>query len=87
MKDKPLGYHPNPFNDMVICVSSCPETATDGSFLLPDGPMGKDFARPAYPSANIYGQQLGEHVSLQRTPTSQPSVSNAIRIYICFMEL
>eukprot|EP00438_Fugacium_kawagutii_P004749 Skav203086 [mRNA] locus=scaffold447:141236:143077:+ [translate_table: standard] len=58
VKDAPLGYHPNPFNDMVICVSSCPETATDGSFTLPDGPMGKDFTRPAYPSANIYGQLL-----------------------------
>lgn len=67
VKDKPLGYHPNPFNDMVICVSSCPETATDGSFLLPDGPMGKDFERPAYPSANIYGQQLGEHVKWGQT--------------------
>ena len=59
MKNQPLGYHPNPFNDMVICVSSCPETATDGQFTLPDGPIGKDFARPAYPSANIYGQRLG----------------------------
>ncbi|CAE7359211.1 unnamed protein product [Symbiodinium pilosum] len=41
---------------MVICVSSCPQTATDGTFKLPDGPMGKDFVRPAYPTANIYGQ-------------------------------
>ncbi|CAJ1398106.1 unnamed protein product [Effrenium voratum] len=56
VRDKALGYHPNPFNDMVICVSSCPQTATDGSFTLPDGPMGKGFTRPAYPTANIYGQ-------------------------------
>ena len=27
---------------MVICVSACPQTATDGTFTLPDGPMGKD---------------------------------------------
>ena len=75
VKDKPLGYHPNPFNDMVICVSSCPETATDGSFLLPDGPMGKDFERPAYPSANIYGQLcLPLDLSLARLIISVKSV-------------
>ncbi|CAE6966465.1 unnamed protein product, partial [Symbiodinium sp. CCMP2456] len=56
VKDKPLGYHPNPFNDMVICVSACPQTATDGTFTLPDGPMGKEHTRPAYPTDNIYGQ-------------------------------
>jgi len=51
-----LGYHPNPYNDMVICVKACPKTSTDGNYTLPDGPMGKDFVRPAYPTAKVYGQ-------------------------------
>ncbi|CAK9078004.1 unnamed protein product [Durusdinium trenchii] len=79
VKGKPLGYHPNPFNDMVICVSSCPETATDGSFTMPDGPMGKDFTRPAYPSANIYGQLcLPLDLSLARLMISVKSVQTEL---------
>jgi len=56
VRDRKLGYHPNPYNDMVVCVDSCPKTSGDGNFTLPDGPMGKDYMRPAYPTAKIYGQ-------------------------------
>lgn len=56
VEDKPLGYNPNPYNDMVVCVSACPEAAADANFTLPDGPMGKPFTRPAYPTARILGQ-------------------------------
>jgi len=56
VKDKPLGYHPNPYNDMIVCVSACPKTAADGMFTLPDGPMGKFYTRHAYPTSKIFGQ-------------------------------
>lgn len=56
VKDKKLGYHPNPYNDMIVCVSVCPKTGADGDFVLPDGPMGKFHSRPAYPTAHSYGQ-------------------------------
>lgn len=54
--DKPLGYFPNPYNDMIICVSACPKVHTDGNFTLPDGPMGKYHMRRAYPTAKTFGQ-------------------------------
>uniref|UniRef100_A0A6V0D1F1 Choline transporter-like protein n=1 Tax=Zooxanthella nutricula TaxID=1333877 RepID=A0A6V0D1F1_9DINO len=56
VKEQKLGYHPNPLNDMLVCVKACPKTAGDGNFTLPDGPQGKDFERPAYPTSKIYGQ-------------------------------
>lgn len=56
VEDKRLGYFPNPYNDMVVCVSVCPKTGGDGNFTLPDGPMGKFYTRRAYPTAQIYGQ-------------------------------
>lgn len=57
VKDQKLGYYPNPYNTfMVVCVAECPQKATDGEFTLPDGPMGKEYTRPAYPTAKIYGQ-------------------------------
>lgn len=56
VQDFKLGYFPNPYNDMIICVEACPKTSADGNFTLPDGPMGKEFVRAAYPTAKIYGQ-------------------------------
>lgn len=56
VKNFKFGYFPNPYNDMVICVEACPKTSADANFTLPDGPMGKDFDRPAYPTAHIFGQ-------------------------------
>lgn len=49
VREKKLGYHPNPYNDMVVCVDACPKTAGDGNFTLPDGPMGKDPVRSSGP--------------------------------------
>lgn len=56
VKNKKLGYHPNPYNDMIVCVSVCPKTGADGNYILPDGPMGKSYSRRAYPTAQIHGQ-------------------------------
>ncbi|CAE8672740.1 unnamed protein product, partial [Polarella glacialis] len=77
--DKPLGYHPNPLNDMIVCVSACPKTAADGSFTLPDGPMGKFHTRPAYPTAQIFGQQcLPLDLSLAKSIISVKSVQTEV---------
>lgn len=74
VQDKPLGYRPNPYSDMIICVSSCPKTPADGNFTLPDGPMGKCYTRPAYATANILGQnclpldlQLAKHMITRKS--------------------
>eukprot|EP00928_Gymnodinium_smaydae_P017577 TRINITY_DN16720_c0_g1_i1.p1 TRINITY_DN16720_c0_g1~~TRINITY_DN16720_c0_g1_i1.p1 ORF type:complete len:653 (-),score=125.55 TRINITY_DN16720_c0_g1_i1:106-2064(-) len=56
VKDQPLGYNPNPYNDMLVCVSACPKAAADGNFTLPDGPMGKFHTRSAYPTSQLLGQ-------------------------------
>eukprot|EP00931_Biecheleriopsis_adriatica_P036553 TRINITY_DN21047_c0_g1_i1.p1 TRINITY_DN21047_c0_g1~~TRINITY_DN21047_c0_g1_i1.p1 ORF type:complete len:657 (-),score=109.08 TRINITY_DN21047_c0_g1_i1:38-2008(-) len=79
VKDKPLGFHPNPLNDMVVCVSFCPKTAGDGNFTLPDGPMGKFYTRPAYPTSQIFGQQcLPLDLSLARLIISVKSVQTEV---------
>eukprot|EP00930_Biecheleria_cincta_P060512 TRINITY_DN46151_c0_g1_i1.p1 TRINITY_DN46151_c0_g1~~TRINITY_DN46151_c0_g1_i1.p1 ORF type:complete len:657 (-),score=85.06 TRINITY_DN46151_c0_g1_i1:55-2025(-) len=75
VKSTPLGYHPNPLNDMIVCVSACPKTAADGNFTLPDGPMGKYHTRSAYPTAQIFGQQcLPLDLSLAKLIISVKSV-------------
>jgi len=75
VKQKPLGYYPNPYNDMIVCVSSCPKTGADGDFELPDGPMGKFQKRRAYPTAQIFGQHcLPLDLSLAKAIISVKSV-------------
>mmetsp|Transcript_19845 Transcript_19845/g.42272 ORF Transcript_19845/g.42272 Transcript_19845/m.42272 type:complete len:655 (-) Transcript_19845:38-2002(-) len=75
VEDRPLGYHPNPYNDMVVCVSSCPKAAADGDFSLPDGPMGKMHTRQAYPTSQSFGQFcLPLDLSLARLIISVKSV-------------
>lgn len=79
VEDKPLGYYPNPCNDMVVCVSACPKTAADGRFTLPDGPMGKFHTRDAYPTAQIYGQHcLPLDLTLAKQIISTKSVQSEL---------
>lgn len=79
VEDKPLGYHPNPLNDMIVCVSNCPKEAADGEYTLPDGPMGKFYTRPAYPTAQIFGQQcLPLDLTLARGIISVRSVQSEV---------
>lgn len=79
VRDKPLGYYPNPYNDMVVCVSACPKAAADGNYTLPDGPMGKFHTRRAYPTAQIFGQHcLPLDLNLAKTIISAKSVQSEI---------
>lgn len=79
VKDAPLGYTPNPYNDMVVCVSACPKTAADGNFSLPDGPMGKFHTRSAYPTAQVRGQHcLPLDLSLAKTIIKTRSVQSEL---------
>jgi len=56
VRDMPLGFYPSPYNDMIVCVHSCPKAAADGIYNMPDGPMGKFFARDTYPSNQVIGR-------------------------------
>jgi len=79
VEGQPLGYHPNPYNDMVICVAACPKTSADGDYTLPDGPMGKFHTRPAYPTAQIYGQHcLPLDLTLAQVIISTKSVQSEL---------
>eukprot|EP00927_Polykrikos_kofoidii_P046284 TRINITY_DN40501_c0_g1_i1.p1 TRINITY_DN40501_c0_g1~~TRINITY_DN40501_c0_g1_i1.p1 ORF type:complete len:652 (-),score=82.00 TRINITY_DN40501_c0_g1_i1:241-2196(-) len=79
LEDKPLGYYPNPYCDMIVCVSACPKTASDGNFSLPDGPMGKFYTRTAYPTSRIVGQNcLPLDLALAKTIIMTKSVQSEV---------